>query len=166
MSLSPGPIMEGVVTAFYFDRIGNLPSWSGPKNQCRVTSKQMVINSIHPPSLITKLVGFRTWNRGKSTLCPFLNYILANFVFILILQDYAVWHIYLLALPKNSIYSHKTLFSVRCGKGCCIGKTFGQISCARPSSANQHLRDFLFWELVLRCWSTPTSSKYLDGSKL
>ena len=79
--------MEGVVTAFYFDRIGNLPSWSGPKNQCRVTSKQMVINSIHPLSLSTKLDGFRTWNRGKSTLCPFLNYILQ----ILINFNFSRW---------------------------------------------------------------------------
>ena len=59
-------------------------------------------------------------------------------------------YIYLPTLPESKIYSHKTLFSVRCGKGCCIGKTFGQISCARPSSANQHLRDFLFWELVFK----------------
>ena len=32
-------------------------------------------------------------------------------------------------IAQRKIYSHKTLFSVRCGKGCCIGKTFGQISC-------------------------------------
>ena len=36
----------------------------------------------------------------------------------------------LLILLQSKIHSYKTIFTVRCGKGCCIGKTFGQISCA------------------------------------
>ena len=41
------PIMEGVVTAFYpGDPIGNI-LMGATKKQCRVTSKQMVINPIH-----------------------------------------------------------------------------------------------------------------------
>ena len=41
------PIMEGVVTAFYpGDPIGRILI-GATKKQCRVTSKQMVINPIH-----------------------------------------------------------------------------------------------------------------------
>ena len=144
--------MEGVVTAFYFDRIGNLPSWSGPKNQCRVTSKQMVINSIHPLSLSTKLVGFRTGNRSKSMLCPFLNYILANFVFNWILQDDAVWQIFIcLHCPKAKFILIKPYFLFVVVRAAVSGRHLGKFLVRfSPSSANQHLRDFLFWEFVFK----------------
>ena len=144
--------MEGVVTAFYFDRIGNLPSWSGPKNQCRVTSKQMVINSIHPLSLSTKLVGLRTWNRGKSTLCPFLKYILASFVFNWILQDDAVWQIFIcLHCPKAKFIFIKPYFLFVVVRAAVSGRHLGKFLVRfSPSSANQHIRDFLFWEFVFK----------------
>ena len=41
-----------------------------------------------------------------------------------------LYGISLLILLQSKIHSYKTIFTVRCGKGCCIGKTFGQISCA------------------------------------
>ena len=41
-----------------------------------------------------------------------------------------LYGINLLILLQSKIHSYKTIFTVRCGKGCCIGKTFGQISCA------------------------------------
>ena len=156
--------MEGVVTAFYFDRIGNLPSWSGPKNQCRVTSKQMVINSIHPLSLSTKLVGFRTRNRGKSTLCPFLNYILQ----ILINFNFSRWcrlAYICLHFPNAKFILIKPYFLFVVVRAAVSGRHLGKFL-VRFHPLQTNIFGISFSWSFLRCWSTPISSSFFGGSKL
>ena len=70
-------------------------------------------------------------------------------VFISILQDEAVRH--LLTCPKAKFILIKPYFLFVVVRAAVSGRHLGKFLVRfSPSSANQHLRDFFFWELVFK----------------